>query len=69
MDISYWDTLHDNVDNIRFYFLAFDLIVLIPLSVWEIVFVQRFKVDRLFLFTCMLYATCFTFRIINLKYF
>jgi hypothetical protein len=42
---------------------------LIPLSLYEICYIQKFKVDRLFLFTIILYSTCFALRLVDLQLF
>ena len=59
----------ERADQVRFIMLAINLAIFVPLSLYEIGYLQRFKVDRLFLYTCMLYTTCFSLRLINSAFF
>ena len=46
-----------------------NLAILVPFSLYEICYIQKFKVDRLFLFTCLLYSSCFALRLSYLSFF
>ena len=45
------------------YVLITDLAVFLPLALLEIMYIQRFKVDRLFLLTATFYSVCFSLRL------
>jgi hypothetical protein len=45
------------------YVLITDLAVFLPLALIEIMYIQRFKVDRLFLMTATFYSVCFSLRL------
>jgi hypothetical protein len=45
------------------YVLITDLAVFLPLALIEIIYIQRFKVDRLFLMTATFYSVCFSLRL------
>lgn len=45
------------------YVLITDLAVFLPLALLEIFYIQRFKVDRLFLMTATFYSVCFGLRL------
>ncbi len=64
-----WQILIDHAHTARFIILVINLSLLVPLSIIEIAFIQKFKVDKLFAFTCVLYTTCFSFRLIYLECF
>ena len=46
------------------YILIADLAIFVPLAFIEIVIIQRFKVDRLFLVTAAFYSICFALRLL-----
>lgn len=43
--------------------LIIDLAIFLPLALFEIMYIQRFKVDRLFLLTATFYSVCFSLRL------
>ena len=43
--------------------LIIDLVIFLPLALFEIMYIQRFKVDRLFLLTATFYSVCFSLRL------
>ena len=43
--------------------LIIDLAIFLPLALFEIMYIQRFKVDRLFLLTATFYLVCFSLRL------
>ena len=43
--------------------LITDLAIFLPLALFEIMYIQRFKVDRLFLLTATFYSVCFSLRL------
>lgn len=45
------------------YVLITDLAIFLPLALLEIMYIQRFKVDRLFLMTATFYSVCFSLRL------
>ena len=61
---SAWLNLADQVSTARLWILIVCLCLLIPFSLIEIIIVQKFKVDRLFLYTCLFYTTCFSLTLI-----
>ena len=64
-----WQILIDHAHTARFIILVINLSLLVPLSIIEIAFIQKFKVDKLFAFTCVLYTTCFSLRLIYMECF
>ena len=60
----YWQQLSDQAKTARQVILVANLSILIPLSIIEIAFIQKFRVDKLFFLTCTLYTACFSLRLI-----
>lgn len=58
-----WQTLFHRANDARYIILIVNLAFLVPLSICEIAFIQKFKVDKLFFFTCLLYTCCFSLRL------